>query len=158
MLNHSRQSPKDEKTIENKPSQPSSTPRRQSSVSQLSPRIDTNTSYHLQTLQKTRRHTVGNCVVESNPLFLARCKALNKKLDAQNSSNSIKSQSSQESLDELSQVPYDPVKVTNLDIDAGSYAPNSERMDFLKRALSVSSVPFPPEERKTKSTECLGTK
>ena len=155
MLNHSRQSPKDEKTIENHPTQPSSKPRRKPSESQLTSYADENKSYHLQTLQKTRRHTVGHCEVESNPLFLARCKAMNKKLDAKNSSNSIDSRSSQESLDELSQVPYDPVKVTNLDIDAGSYAPNSERMDFLKRALSVSSVPFPPEERKTKSTECL---
>ena len=150
-------SPKETKTITTKPPvSPSPKPRRKVSESCFSSVTSTKSS-HLLTPDQTRRNTVGTCMADKSPLLQARRKAMNKKLSTTNSSSSNGSQqSSQESLHQLNLPPYDPVKVTNLDIDAGAYFPNQERMEFLREALSVSPVPFLPEQRK-KSAESLNT-
>ena len=46
---------------------------------------------------------------------------------------------------------YDPSKVSSLDIDTGSYSPTQEKMNFLKKALSVSQDPFLAEAKRDRT-------
>ena len=53
---------------------------------------------------------------------------------------------------------HDPLKVTDLDIDSGSYSPTPEKMDFLKKALSVSHDPFLSEAKRDRAASFNATR